>query len=301
MQILSIRHVTTYHYNKPVAFGAHRLMLRPRNGGGQKVLKSKINITPAPLRLTWSQDIFGNHVAIARFDGRADELRFVNNIRLDHAPISFNEAHIEESARFYPFAYAAEDRLELKRFRQPPAARNEIDRWSASFFREDRSVRTHELLGGLTDAISRGFKHVSRHQKGVQDPVRTLELGSGSCRDLAVLMIAALRSRGFAARFVSGYVHLADDDDDDFVGGNMHAWVQVYVPGPGWVDFDPSSGVVGNQNLISVAVAQHPREAIPLQGTWYGSASDHLAMNVAVKVKMTNLAAARQAGGVNRK
>jgi transglutaminase-like putative cysteine protease len=301
MQILSIRHVTTYHYNKPVAFGEHRLMLRPRNGGGQKVLKSEINITPAPLRLTWSQDIFGNHVAIARFDDRADELRFVNNIRLDHAPISFNEADIEESARFYPFAYAAEDRLELKRFRQPPAARNEIDRWSASFFREDRSVRTHELLGGLTDAISRGFKQVSRHQKGVQDPVRTLELGSGSCRDLAVLMIAALRSRGFAARFVSGYVHLADDDDDDFVGGNMHAWVQVYVPGPGWVDFDPSSGVVGNQNLISVAVAHHPREAIPLQGTWYGSASDHLAMNVAVKVEMTNLAAAGQAGGVNRR
>jgi transglutaminase-like putative cysteine protease len=264
MQILSIRHITTYHYTKPVAFGEHRLMLRPRNGGGQKVLKSEINITPAPLRLTWSQDIFGNHVAIARFDDRSDQLRFVNNIRLDHAPISFNEADIEESARFYPFAYAAEDRLELKRFRQPRAARNEIDRWSASFFREGRSVGTHEFLVGLTDAISRGFKHVSRHQKGVQDPVRTLELGSGSCRDLAVLMIAALRSRGFAARFVSGYVHLADDDDDDFVGGNMHAWVQVYVPGPGWVDFDPSSGVVGNQNLIRVAVAHHPREAIPL-------------------------------------
>jgi transglutaminase-like putative cysteine protease len=186
-------------------------MLRPRNGGGQKLLKSEINITPAPLRLTWSRDIFGNHVAIARFDDRSDELRFVNNIRLDHAPISFNEADIEESARFYPFACAAEDWPELKRFTRPLAARNEIDRWSASFFREDRSMGTHEFLVGLTNAISRGFKHVSRHQKGIQDPVRTLELGSGSCRDLAVLMIAALRSRGFAARFVSAYVHLADD------------------------------------------------------------------------------------------
>jgi transglutaminase-like putative cysteine protease len=301
MPILSIRHVTTYHYNKPVAFGEHRLMLRPRNDGDQKVLKSEIKITPAPLRLAWSQDIFGNHIAIAHFDDRAAELRFVNNIRLDHAPVSFDEADIEESARFYPFAYAAEDWPELKRFTRPLAARNEIDRWSASFFREDRSVGTHEFLVGLTDAISRGFKHVSRHQKGVQDPVRTLELGSGSCRDLAVLMIAALRSRGFAARFVSGYVHLPDDDDDDFAGGNMHAWVQVYVPGPGWVDFDPSSGVVGNQNLIRVAVAHHPREAIPLQGTWYGSASDHLAMNVAVKVKMADLAAVREAGGVNQR
>ena len=97
-------------------------------------------------------------------------------------------------------------------------------------------------------------------------------------------MIAALRSRGIAARFVSGYVHLTDDDDDCAAGGNTHAWVQVYVPGPGWVDFDPSGGVVGNQNLIRVAVAHHPREAIPLQGTWFGIASDHLAMKVAVKV-----------------
>jgi transglutaminase-like putative cysteine protease len=107
---------------------------------------------------------------------------------------------------------------------------------------------------------------------------------SGSCRDLAVLMIAALRSLGLAARFVSGYLHLGDDDDDDLSGGNTHAWVQVYIPGPGWVDFDPSSGKVGNENLVRVAVGCEPRVAIPLQGTWIGSASDHLAMKVAVKV-----------------
>jgi len=300
MPILSIRHVTTYHYNKPIAFGEHRMMLRPRDDGDQKVLTSEIKIVPAPLQLTWSQDIFGNHVAIAHFDDRAAELCFVSNIRLDHAPTGFDEADIEESARFYPFAYAAEDWLELKRFAQPPAARREIDRWGAAFFGADRSVGTHELLVGMTHAIRRSFNHVSRHQNGVQNPVRTLELGSGSCRDLAVLMIAALRSRGIAARFVSGYVHLPDDDADDVTGGNMHAWVQVYVPGPGWVDFDPSGGVVGNQNLIRVAVAHHPREAIPLQGTWYGSASDHLAMNVAVKVKMADLPAAGETNGVYR-
>jgi transglutaminase-like putative cysteine protease len=97
-------------------------------------------------------------------------------------------------------------------------------------------------------------------------------------------MIAALRSLGIAARFVSGYLHLADDDDDCFTGGNTHAWVQAYIPGPGWVDFDPSSGMIGNQNLVRVAVAPEPQEAIPLQGTWIGTASDHLAMKVAVKV-----------------
>ena len=301
MPILNVRHVTTYHYNKPVAFGEHRMMLRPRDDGDQKVLESEIEITPAPLQLAWSQDILGNHVAIAHFDGRAAELRFVSNIRLDHAPTGFDEADVEESARFYPFAYPAEDWVELKRFTRPLAARSEIDHWSAAFFCEDGSIGTHELLVGMTHAMRRNFKHVSRHQKGVQGPVRTLELGSGSCRDLAVLMIAALRSRGIAARFVSGYVHLTEEDDDDVSGCNMHAWVQAHVPGPGWVDFDPSSGVVGNQNLIRVAVAHHPREAIPLQGTWYGSASDRLAMNVAVKVKMADLATAREFGGVNRR
>jgi transglutaminase-like putative cysteine protease len=301
MSILSIRHVTTYHYNKPVAFGEHRLMLLPRNDSDQKVLASEIEIVPAPLQLAWSQDIFGNHIAIAHFDDRAAELRFVSNVRLDHSPTGFDETDIEESARFYPFVYAAEDWLELKRFTRPPAEHGEVDRWSAAFFCDDGSVGTHELLVGMTHAIRQSFEHVSRYQRGVQDPVRTLELGSGSCRDLAVLMIAALRSRGIAARFVSGYVHLADDDDDDVAGGNMHAWVQVYVPGPGWVDVDPSAGVVGHQNLVRVAVAHHPRQAIPLQGTWYGSASDHLAMNVAVKVKMADLAAAREFGGVNRR
>jgi len=107
---------------------------------------------------------------------------------------------------------------------------------------------------------------------------------SGSCRDLALLMIVALRSLGIAARFVSGYLNLADPDDDSITGGNMHAWVQAWLPGPGWVDFDPSSGMVGNENLVRVAAVQGPDEAIPLEGTFIGFASDHLAMNVAVKV-----------------
>jgi transglutaminase-like putative cysteine protease len=106
-------------------------------------------------------------------------------------------------------------------------------------------------------------------------------------------MIGVLRSLGIAARFVSGYLNLDDDDDDRVRGGNTHAWVQVYVPGPGWVDFDPSSGMVGNRNLVRVAVVREPREAIPLQGTWIGTASDHLAMNVAVKVIMATDAGAR--------
>jgi transglutaminase-like putative cysteine protease len=287
MPILSIRHVTTYHYQQPVAFGEHRMMLRPRDDHDQKILEAELEITPTPRELAWTRDGFGNHVAIAYFAERAAELRFVSSIRLDHAPAGFREADIEDYARAYPFTYAAADWPGLKRFILPLLLRPELARWSDQFFRKDGTADTHALLVDVTQTIRRTFRHLPRHEKGIQDPIHTLNLGSGSCRDLAVLMIAALRSRGIAARFVSGYLHLPDDDDDDegVTGGNTHAWVQVYVPGPGWVDFDPSSGVVGNQKLIRVAVAHHPREAIPLQGTWYGSASDHLAMKVAVKVK----------------
>ena len=284
MPILTIRHLTTYQYKQPVAFGEHRMMLRPRDDDDQEVLESELAITPEPSRLSWTRDVFGNHVATAHFGERASELRFESTIRLEHAPSGFCAADIEDFARNYPFAYAADDKLCLAPFMAPFASHAELDRWAAEFLRADGSADTHALLVDMTQTIKWTFKHVARHENGIQDSAQTLELGSGSCRDLAVLMIAALRSLGLAARFVSGYLHLADDDDDRVTGGNTHAWVQVYVPGPGWVDFDPSSGMVGNQNLVRVAVVHEPREAIPLQGTWIGTASDHLAMKVAVKV-----------------
>jgi transglutaminase-like putative cysteine protease len=285
MPILTIRHVTTYHYRQPVTFGEHRMMLRPRDDDDQKVLESELEITPEPSRLSWTRDRFGNHVATARFAERAAELRFASTIRLHHAPGSFRAADIEDFARTHPFAYAAEDRSGLARFVAPLSPHPKLHRWAGRFLREDGSADTYDLLVDMTQTIRRTFRHVARHENGIHEPARTLQLASGSCRDLAVLMIAALRSLGIAARFVSGYLHVADDADDHDTGGNTHAWVQVYVPGPGWVDCDPSSGMVGNENLVRVAVAPRPRAAIPLQGTWIGTASDHLAMNVAVKVR----------------
>ncbi len=284
MPILSIRHVTTYHYNRAVAFGEHRMMLRPRDDDDQRIIESELEITPSPRQLAWTKDSFGNHVAIAHFGARARELRFASSIRLDHTPRDFHAADIKDFARTYPFAYGPEDWPGLQPFIQPLSPHPAVDLWSAAFFGKDGSADTYDLLGDMTRTIRGSFKHVARHEKGIQAPAWTLQVGSGSCRDLAMLMIAALRTRGIAARFVSGYLHLPDDDDDGAVGGNTHAWVQVYVPGPGWVDFDPSGGVVGNKNLIRVAVAPDAREAIPLQGTWFGTAADHRAMKVAVKV-----------------
>jgi len=265
------------------------MMLRPRDDNDQKVLRSGIAITPEPRCIDWTRDDFGNHVATACFSERATELRFDSTICLDHVPVPFNAADIADDARSYPFTYAPDDARDLARYIAQPSPHPELARWAAGFLRADGSADTHALLVGMTERIKRTFKHMARHQKGTRDPVETLALASGSCRDLAVLMIAALRTLGIAARFVSGYLNLADPDDDSITGGNTHAWVQVFVPGPGWVDFDPSSGTIGNENLVRVAVVDQPGAAVPLEGTFVGVASDHLSMNVAVKVAAATL------------
>ena len=282
MPILAINHVTTYRYRQPVTFGEHRMMLRPRDDNDQRELEFEIKITPRPSRLSSSRDSFGNHVAVARFAERASELCFESSFRVDHAPGAFRAADIEDFARIHPFNYTADAQAALARFLQPLCRHPRLAGWAAAFLRNDGSADTRELLVEMTKTIRGTFRHVARHEEGTQDPLQTLTLGSGSCRDLAVLLIAALRSLGIAARFVSGYLHLANDDR--FEGGNTHAWVQAYLPGPGWIDFDPSSGLIGNENLVRVAVVHEPQAAIPLQGSWIGTASDHLAMKVAVKV-----------------
>lgn len=284
MPIFTIRHITTYSYKRAVGFGEHRLMLRPRDDGDQTVVDLKLDITPAPAAVAWSQDAFGNHVGTAQFAERAKELCFISTVRLEHKPSPFDAAAIAPHARTFPFAYTAEDRRQLTPFLAPPRLDDELGRWAAQFLREDGTADTYELLTNLTQFIHRTFKHVARHEKGIQTPEQTLTLASGSCRDLAVLMIDTLARLGLAARFVSGYLNVIGDDENRTTGGNTHAWVQVYVPGHGWVDFDPSSGSTGNENLVRVAVVRRAGEAIPLQGTWIGPAADHLAMKVAVKV-----------------
>jgi hypothetical protein len=232
MPILSIKHATTYRYRQPVAFGEHRIMLRPRDDEDQKLLQSVLEIAPKPLELAWGRDRLGNHVAIAHFDDRSDELRVVSTICLEHTPNGFYEADIKDYARIYPFSYLAEDWSRLRRFIMPLSLEPELRRWSDQFF-WNRSADTHALLVDMTQTIHRTFRQVARHEKGIQDPIRTIALGGGSCRDLAMLMIGALRSRGIAARFVSGYVHLAEEEHEDehqMTGGNTHAWVQGYVP-----------------------------------------------------------------------
>jgi transglutaminase-like putative cysteine protease len=289
MAIVSVKHATTYRYRRPVTFGAHRMMLRPRDDNDQRVLQAELTIIPNPRQIAWKRDRVGNHVATAIFSDQSDELRFISSIRLEHSPNEFHAIDIERHARVCPFKYTPEESAQLRRFILPVPSHPKLRRWSDQFFDNDGRADTHALLVQMSHAIYMTFRHAARHEKGIQNPIRTITLGSGSCRDLAVLMVAVLRSREIAARFVSGYLHLVgqvhDENDWRIAGGNTHAWVQAYIPGAGWVDFDPSAGIAGNRNLIRVAAVHHPRDAIPLRGTYYGNALDYLAMQVAVRVE----------------
>src|SRR5260370_5764676 len=205
MTSLTVRHITTYQYKQPVSFGEHRMMLRPRESHDQRLLESKLEITPKPTNLRWMQDAFGNHLAIARFAGRAEALRFDSTIRLDHSPADIVDMDIEDFARAYPFIYGAEDMLDLAHFieRQSLDPHHQLDQWVHKFLRKGGSTNTRALLVNLTRTIQKTFIHVARHEKGIQDPLLTLKIGSGSCRYLAMLMIKAVRSLGMAARCVS--------------------------------------------------------------------------------------------------
>ena len=174
----------------------------------------------------------------------------------------------------------------LERHQRDPI--DAVGRWARELLFPSGAIGAFELLTRLTRGIHHRFIYSRREAKGVQLPVETLRFGHGSCRDFAVLMIEAARSIGFAARFASGYLAIPLDDPEEPPGcsgrGSTHAWAQINLPGAGWIDFDPTSGSVGNVDLVTVAVVPDPRHAIPLHGTYVGFPSDHLGMEVEVSV-----------------
>ncbi|MQA65214.1 MAG: transglutaminase family protein [Alphaproteobacteria bacterium] len=285
MPILSVHHVTTYRYRQPVAFGEHRMLFRPREGHDQKLLEAKLEITPEPREIRWLHDVFGNSVCVTRFSGRSRELRFDSTVLLDHTPTNVLDFPIEPHAEAYPFSYDIDDMPDLARSieRQYPDPDHVLELWARQFVQPDGSTGTLKLLATLTHAIRRNFVYVPRPERGVQEPLQTLHLGSGTCRDFAVFLIEAMRSLGLAARFVSGYIYVPERSGR-VGGGATHAWLRVYVPGAGWVELDPTNGIMGNRDLIRVAIARDHRHLLPLHGTWTGFPSDCLGMTVEVDV-----------------
>lgn len=288
MTILTISHVTRYTYRQPVAFGEHRIFVRPRESYDQHLIESRLTIDPEPAELRWTQDVFGNSLALATFNRRAKELRIDSWIRMEHKPLLTDEVEIEPYARRYPFGYAPEDMPDLLRSmeRQHHDPERILDHWARRFVKKASETDTLAMLTSMTETIRRDFTYLPRAEKGTQTPIETLHKCQGTCRDFAVLMIEAARALGLAARFISGYLYNPKGTSGRIGGGSTHAWVRIFLPGSGWVEFDPTNGIVGNAGLVRVAVARDPAQAIPISGTWSGFPNSDLGMTVHVDVAL---------------
>ena len=265
------------------------MMLRPRDSNDQRLLRASLQIDPEPSRLRWIHDVFDNCVAVADFEGETKRLQVESHIVVEHSISSEPDVLLDESARLYPFSYDVEELPDLSRSieRRHSDPNGEIDRWARRFVNLAAPTETGSMLMTLTFAIKEGFAYERRTAKGTQTPLQTLETRRGSCRDFASLMMEAARALGLAARFVTGYLYVPDRDDEDvhLGGGATHAWCQIYLPGAGWVEFDPTNGIVGSRDLIRIAVARDARQAIPLHGSYYGASDALDGMTVSVDVR----------------
>jgi len=260
-------------------------MLRPRESRDLRLTSQNLTIAPVTVP-TWAHDVFGNAVAVATFTALTDKL-VIDSV----ANISLNTADwpvfaIAASAISYPFRYSTDEWTDLGALAiaQHPDPAERLQNWARGFVRSS-PTDTLSLLKDLNAGVAQSIQYQSREVEGTQSPNETLDRGWGSCRDFAVLFAEAARKLGFGTRVVSGYLH---DPNHDRLGsaeaGSTHAWAEVFVPGAGWITFDPTNRSVGGSNLIPVAVARDIRQCTPVSGSFFGNRDSFRNMDVQVSV-----------------
>ena len=304
--LLEVEHITTYRYAKPVAFDAHRVLFHPRAAHDLRVTSASLSVTPDSQQ-RWIHDVFSNSVAVVDAIPPSDILEFTARFSIEHDGIKNHELPIDPAAKLYPFSYPMEDQADLSGLiaAQYPQDADVVRNWVQDFLPIRGTIHTRDVLRNITEAIRSEFQYAARDAMGTQSPAATLRLRTGTCRDFALLMIEAVRSLGLAARFVSGYIYdpaldlpppLDGFKHDNSPGlesrdiggtrgsGATHAWLHVFLPGAGWVPFDPTNNLYGGTDLIRVAYTRTPEQAAPVSGLWTGSQSDFLGMSVQVRV-----------------
>ncbi|MEZ5875851.1 MAG: transglutaminase family protein [Hyphomicrobiales bacterium] len=288
MKTLRISHKTRYAYDRPVAFGVHRLMIRPRDGHDMRILDSSLVVTPWA-DVHWAFDTFGNSVALLTFHEEANELVIRSELVLRRYGLDEPVNRIERHASGYPFHYDPDDSIDLGPLLSVhcPDDRPAVEGWISAKMPKLPSGSL-QVLDRLGTAIHESFTYRRRYAYGVQSPAETIGSASGTCRDFAFLFMEAARSLGFAARFVTGYLY---DPNSDMAnegelsgGGSTHAWADVFIPGAGWIEFDPTNRIVAGRNLIRVATTRSPDQAVPVSGSYLHRNAGFLGMNVEVSV-----------------
>ena len=289
MSCLDIVHTTTYRYRHKVSLWPHRLMLRPRETRELRLLAYALSISPTAT-ITWAHDVAGNAVATAVFDGLTDHLVIESRATVDLTAPAWPVFAIAASAAQYPFVYADDEWTDLGALTVPqyPDPDDRLSRWVEGFVMA-RPTDTLSLLKDISNGVFTQISYQSRDDEGTQSPIETLDRRWGSCRDFAVLLAEAARTLGLGSRIVSGYL---SDAEESLVGsagsGSTHAWVEIFVPGAGWIAFDPTNRSFGSQNLIPLAVARNIEQVTPVAGNFVGTNVDLLSMEVLVRVEATS-------------
>src|SRR5260370_3340142 len=185
MPLLTIHHKTVYRYARPVAFGEHRIMVRARDGQDVGVISKRLEMVPEPMSVRGIHDVFGNSVAIATFDERAETLSFVNIATVEHNPAEEFALTPDDPAYFYPFLYDDEEFPDLVQFITPQYGdpNDELSAWARNFLDAEGPTPTFHILSGMTYGIRKAFSYLKRHEHGTQHPLDTLQTGSGPSRD----------------------------------------------------------------------------------------------------------------------
>lgn len=277
MQRYKIIHRTYYNFSAPVTLGQHTLRLRPREDHEMLIESFDIKISPEA-DVLWHRDVESNSIAIASFDQPTQQLAIESEVIIQQYlenPLNFLVA---DYAVGYPFSYQQDDLVLLS----PYIANSEgntgeqLNSWINNIWRQGEAIETYSLLLRLTKAINEGMTYKVREEPGVQTANETLACRTGSCRDFAMLLMAAARRLGLAARFVTGYLHAPLSPD----AGATHAWAEIYLPGAGWIGFDPTTGAIVGADHIPVAVARMAESVPPVAGTFVGNADSQLDVGV---------------------
>jgi transglutaminase-like putative cysteine protease len=279
---LTIDHRTIYRYRSPVLLQPHRMILLPRSSHDVVLSSSSLRVSPQA-EIAWTQDVFGNLIATGTFFGSTAELTITSRLRVEQLAAVWPVFRIEPVAHSFPFQYSPDEMADLGSLRIPQDgdADGRMEAWARAFV-EGSQTDTLSLLKDLNAGILGSISYRTRDEEGTQTPLETLALASGSCRDIAALFIAAVRHLGLGARAVSGYLYDPVAHSDD--AGSTHAWAEVYLPGAGWIAFDPTHRSVGGANLIPVAVARSNRQIMPISGGYIGAPEDFVGMDVMVSV-----------------
>ncbi len=278
MQRYKIIHRTYYNYTNTVTLGAHQLLLRPREDYELRIESFVLKSTPEA-KIFWHRDVEGNSVATANFTAPTQQLLIESEViiqQYNEAPLNFM---VDNYAINYPFTYQADDSFLLSPYMILPdeSTRILLNNWISNVWKVGEKIQTYSLLLKLAVYIYATLIYTAREEPGVQTAQATLSMGSGSCRDFALLFMEAVKCLGLASRFVSGYLYAPLMSAQI---GSTHAWAEVYIPGAGWKGFDPTIGGIVGTDHIPVAVARLAESVPPIAGYYTGVADSNLDVGV---------------------